>query len=150
MEAVRNKMEDRGLNERLAGQGFRFTPQRERVYDILLETRDHPTAEQVFLRAKQTMPEISFATVYNSLSVLVECGLVRQVILDRTSTRFCPNMEDHYHFYCEICGEVSDIEVEKSRTASQFSLPEGFMVSKYDLSLKGTCPKCRSQKASRR
>ena len=134
----------------LATSGLRITRQRQHIYDILMESHDHPTAEDLFSRAKKSMPEISFATVYNSLSALVECGLVRQVILDRNSTRFCPNMEDHYHFYCEACGEVSDIEVERSRTASEFPLPEGFMVSQYDLSLKGTCPKCRSQKASRR
>ena len=138
------------LAKSLASSGLRFTRQRQHIYDVLMESHDHPTAEDVFVRAQQSMPEISFATVYNSLSVLVECGLVRQVILDRTCTRFCPNMEEHYHFYCEVCGQVSDIEVSKARTASEFPLPEGFLVSRYDLSLKGTCPKCRSQKASSR
>ncbi len=62
------------LNERLAKGGFRFTPQRERVYSVLLKRRDHPTAEEVFIRAKQAMPEISRATVYNCLEALVQCG----------------------------------------------------------------------------
>ena len=51
------------LDERLARGGFRFTPQREHVYAVLLRKRDHPTAEQVFIRAKRDMPEISMATV---------------------------------------------------------------------------------------
>ena len=81
------------LNERLATSGFRFTPQREHVYAVLLRKRDHPTAEEVFIRAKREMPEISMATVYNCLDALVKCGLARQVTLERGATRFCPNMQ---------------------------------------------------------
>ena len=59
------ELKSQSLNERLATSGLRFTPQRQHVYSILLQKRDHPTAEQVFIRAKQDMPEISMATVYN-------------------------------------------------------------------------------------
>lgn len=88
------------------------------------------------------MPEISFATVYNCLSVLVQCGLVRQVILDRSPARFCPNMKDHYHFYCEECGQVIDIEAPPSGSIADLQLPEGFRVAHYELSLRGSCPQC--------
>ena len=82
------------LNERLAHSGLRLTPQRQRVHDVLLEKQDHPTADQVFFRAKSDMPDISMATVYNCLDALVQCGLVKQVTLDRGATRFCPNMQE--------------------------------------------------------
>jgi Fur family peroxide stress response transcriptional regulator len=59
------KPQKQELNERLATSGLRFTAQRQHVYDVLLQTRDHPTAEEVFIRAKQTSPDISIATVYN-------------------------------------------------------------------------------------
>ena len=55
---VHNDLDNR-LNERLATRGFRFTPQREQVYAVLLRKRDHPTAEQVFIRAKRDMPEMA-------------------------------------------------------------------------------------------
>ena len=97
---VKNKLSG-NLNERLTTGGFRFTPQREHVYNVLLEKRDHPTAEEVFLRAKHRMPDISMATVYNCLDALVKCGLARQVQIDRGATRFCPNMCEHGHFYCD-------------------------------------------------
>ena len=73
--------------------------------------RDHPTAEEVFIRAKREMPDISMATVYNCLDALVKCGLVRQVTLERGATRFCPNMREHCHFYCDQCESVFDIEL---------------------------------------
>ena len=129
-----------GINERLATGGFRFTPQRERVYDVLLEQRDHPTAEQVFLRAKKLMPDISMATVYNCLDALVRCGLVKQVNLDRGATRFCPNMHEHCHFYCERCGTVYDIDLTRQRP--RVAMPRGFKATQLDLSIRGVCPKC--------
>ena len=69
------------LSERLSTGGFRFTPQRQHVYAVVLQKRDHPTAEEIFIRTKRTMPEISHATVYNCLDALVTCGLVRPVQL---------------------------------------------------------------------
>src|SRR5689334_20565022 len=99
------------LSERLSTSGFRFTPQREHVYTVLLQKRDHPTAEEVFMRSKRTMPDISMATVYNCLDALVRCGLVRQVTVERGAARFCPNMQEHCHFYCDICQSVFDISL---------------------------------------
>ena len=63
------------LTERLGTGGLRLTPQRQQVYDVLIQKRDHPTAKEVFIRAKQAMPDISMATVYNCLDALVQCGL---------------------------------------------------------------------------
>src|ERR1041385_9100151 len=103
------KKKQGSLSERLVTGGVRVTPQRQHVYDVLLQKRDHPTAEEVFIRAKREMPEISMATVYNCLDALVKCGLVRQLTLERGAARFCPNMEEHFHFYCDVCGGVFDI-----------------------------------------
>jgi len=101
MNPVENKKSERELGERLATSGFRFTSQRRHVYDVVLQKLDHPTAEDVFIRAKRQMPDISHATVYNCLDALVQCGLVRQVQLERGATRYCPNMEEHCHYYCD-------------------------------------------------
>ena len=128
------------IDERLATSGFRFTPQREHVYNVLLEERDHPTAEQVFLRAKNRMPDISMATVYNCLDALVKCGLVKLVSLDRGAMRFCPNMHEHCHFYCESCGGVYDIDLTRARP--EVPMPRGFKASHWELSIRGLCPDC--------
>ena len=136
---------DGPLNEALAHSGLRLTPQRQHVHSVLLGKLDHPTADQVFMRAKQTMPEISMATVYNCLDALVQCGLVRQVNHDRAATRYCPNMQDHAHFYCAECGEVFDIEPARSRPVA-FPLPAGFKVTTIETSIRGVCPDCSGQK----
>src|SRR5687768_12407341 len=111
MQLKRTKQSADGtLNDRLTRSGLRDTPQRRNVYSVLMQERDHPTAEQVFIRAKQQMPDISIATVYNCLDALVKCGLVREVTLDRHATRYCPNMSDHGHFCCISCGQVFDVD----------------------------------------
>ena len=130
------------LDERLATRGFRFTSQRQRVYEVLLEKRDHPTAEELFLRAKRDLPDISLATVYNCLDALVKCGLARQVSLERGATRFCPNMREHCHFYCDVCEQVFDIEVDP---AMSLALPRGFRGDRFDIAVHGCCPRCANK-----
>jgi Fur family peroxide stress response transcriptional regulator len=134
------KEHDHGsLGERLATSGFRFTPQREHVYAVLLQKRDHPTAEEVFFRAKVGMSDISMATVYNCLDALVQCGLVRQVMLQRGAARFCPNMAEHCHFYCDTCESVFDIDLAPG---AGVVLPKGFRAERFDVTIHGRCPAC--------
>jgi len=134
------KPSETSLNERLVARGFRPTSQREHVYRVLAEQRDHPTAEQVFMRAKKGMPEISMATVYNCLDALTKSGVVREVNVNAGAMRYCPNMEEHCHFYCDQCGEVYDIHFDGSH--SGVALPKGFQASAFELAIHGACPKC--------
>jgi len=133
------------LNERLATSGFRFTPQRQHVYSVLLRKRDHPTAEDVFMRAKREMPEISLATVYNCLEALVTCRLARQVTVERGAARFCPNMREHCHFYCDVCEGVFDLPLPEGL---ERDLPQGFAAERFDLTIHGRCPGCGSAQDS--
>ncbi|MGH8023780.1 MAG: Fur family transcriptional regulator [Limisphaerales bacterium] len=129
------------FSRRLTTNGFRFTPQRRQVYDVLLQKRDHPTADEVFIRAKRQMPEISHATVYNCLDALARSGLVRQVTLDRGATRFCPNMREHCHFYCDACETVFDVDLPPS-AQSAVPLPRGFRARQLDIAIHGLCGAC--------
>jgi len=143
LNVVANQQHNDRLSERLTTSGFRFTPQREQVYSVLLDKRDHPTAEEVFIRAKREMPDISMATVYNCLDALVKCGLVRQVTLERGAARFCPNMQEHCHFYCDSCESVFDIGLPHG---AGVPLPRGFHAEKYDVTIHGRCPACGNGK----
>ena len=129
---------ERELGERLATSGFRFTSQRRHVYDVLLQKLDHPTAEDVFIRAKKHMPDISHATVYNCLDALVQCGLVRQVNLERAPTRYCPNLHQHAHFHDEATGQIHDVDLPDDLLARlREVLPAGFDASSIDLTFRG-------------
>jgi Fe2+ or Zn2+ uptake regulation protein len=130
------------VSECIVKAGLRPTAQREAVYGTLLGQRDHPTADEVFLRSKRDKPDISMATVYNCLDALVKCGLVRQVTVDRRATRFCTNMHDHAHFQCEECGRITDFEGTPKPKAAGFRVPRGFKVKQVGMSILGLCPDC--------
>ncbi len=140
MKARSHHEDEQHLTEQLGATGLRLTPQRQQVYDVLRHKRDHPTAEEVFIRAKHGMPDISMATVYNCLDALVKSGLARQVTLERGATRFCPNMEEHCHYYCDACGEVFDVPLPADTSALPH--PRGFKVDHYDIAVHGRCAAC--------
>lgn len=138
--------EDREMEDALKGPGFRMTRQRKVVYDVLAETRDHPTATEVFLRAKERMRGISLATVYNCLETLHEVGMVKQVHVDRSASRYCPNLRDHAHFYCRGCGRVEDIDpVAAGAGLRAWKLRDGTLVDDAEVALKGLCPECAAK-----
>ncbi len=126
------------LCERLKSCDVRPTPQREVVLKVILDKRDHPTADEIFARVKTSMPTISLATVYNCLETLVSCGLIRQVNLERAPTRYCPNLHQHAHFHDETTGQIHDVDLpDELMTRLREVLPTGFDASSIDLTFRG-------------
>ena len=145
MKSAGHTINGRRLTERLATSGLRFTAQRQHIYDVLLHKQDHPSAEEVFIRAKKGMADISMATVYNCLDTLVRCELVRLVHLDRGPARYCSNMREHGHFHCDGCGHVHDFNLAQKAPPAALRLPAGYHARRYDIAVHGTCPECGPQ-----
>lgn len=123
-------------------RGLRMTRQRSEVYRVLTEKRDHPTAGEVFERAKRNMPGISLATVYNCLEALVQHGAVRQVNFERESSRYCPNIAEHGHFHDEVSGRIFDVPLRKGVSLSDLlELPEGAQIDNLEITLRGKIPR---------
>jgi Fur family peroxide stress response transcriptional regulator len=130
------------LKHALKSRNLRPTRQRTCVYGVILEKRDHPTADDIHLRVREKLPSISLATIYNCLDTLVECELVKQVHLDRAPTRFCPNRNPHAHFHCRETGQVYDINLDDERlSVIEKTLPDGFTADTIELSFLGQGPK---------
>ncbi len=126
--------------QRLTASGLRPTPQRETVYRVLLERRDHPTADEVFARVKEDMPSISLATVYNCLEALVQHELVRAVNFERGPTRYCPNLRPHAHFHDEGGGTL-DIDLpEPLLEQLRALLPQGYAARHIEINFHGQAP----------
>jgi Fur family peroxide stress response transcriptional regulator len=138
---ISNTDSSEALAQRLQDSGLRATPQREVIYSVLLKKRDHPTAEDVFARAKPEMPMISLATVYNCLETLVQCDLVRAVNFERGPTRYCPNLRPHAHFHDEATGATHDIELPPSLLEQVRSvLPADFDAKSVEIIFRGKAP----------
>ena len=135
---VSNTESSEALAQRLSDSGLRSTPQREVIYSVLLKRRDHPTAEEVFARAKPEIPMISLATVYNCLETLVQCDLVRTVNFERGPTRYCPNLHPHAHFHDQESGATHDIDLPPGLLDQVKSiLPQGFDASSVEIIFRG-------------
>ena len=138
-------------DEMIHGRGLRMTEQRRTVYDALMEERNHPTAVEVFMRARNRMPSISLATVYNCLETLSSCGLVKTVNLERGPARYCPNSEEHAHFYCNHCGTVLDLPLRARRHPEDvWELPEQLSISHHEVAFRGICPRCATESPERK
>lgn len=130
--------------------GLRMTKQRQVVYDVLTDLGStHPTASEVYVTAKERMPTISLATVYNCLETLTGAGAIKQVNIDREASRYCPNLQPHAHFFCTGCNNVFDIGLESGAdAASVWSLPEGCRLEEMHVAMRGICgrcPQCRTE-----
>ncbi len=131
------------LDEALERSGQRATKQREHIFALLLDKRDHPTADEVYARAREGMPSISLATVYNCLETLTETRLIRQVNFEREPTRYCPNLTQHAHFYCKESGEIVDIELSDELIRQlKAALPDGYAAQHIDIAYDGKCGDC--------
>lgn len=118
--------------------GLRLTRQRQEVYHVLMEKRDHPTAGEVFARVRERMPSISLATVYNCLDALVAHRLVNQVNFEREPSRFCPNLVDHGHFQDTQTGKIYDVTLKLGAKLEQIlNMPEGVYIDEVDITIKG-------------
>lgn len=126
------------LSEQLKARDVRPTPQREVVLRVILEKRDHPTADEIFARVKASMPTISLATVYNCLDALVQGGLVRSVNFERGPTRYCPNLHPHAHFHDETTGSTHDIDLPEGLLSQvKTILPAGYDASSVEIIFRG-------------
>ncbi|WP_371477504.1 Fur family transcriptional regulator [Kitasatospora sp. NBC_00315] len=132
------------LLERLRGRGWRMTSQRRVVAEVLDGDHVHFTADEVHTRAAQRLPEISRATVYNTLGELVALGEVIEVTTDGRAKRYDPNAHHpHQHLVCSGCGTVRDVDPTGDPLAD---LPVdgrfGFTVFRAEVTYRGLCPSC--------
>ena len=137
---------DLKLRAALQAGGQRFTEQRATVYRYLAATEAHPTADEVFLGVRQSLPGISLATVYKSLETLVGCGLAVKLTYADDSARYDGRTDPHHHARCLRCESVVDLpgHLDTSALGSQLQPMDGFAVEGYRVELVGYCRACQN------
>ena len=117
--------------------------QRERIFQTLKKTGSHPTAEWVFDKVREQMPKISLGTVYRNLNILKQQGKVRELDFGETSRRYDAFVDEHYHFVCDHCGIVKDLDLQPQADINERvknSVPG--VVRTHRLDFFGTCSEC--------
>ena len=121
----------------------KLTPQREAVFQVILEREDHPTASDIFEAARQRLPGISYATVYNSLRYLKDAGLVHEISFGDSASRYDGVMERHDHAICNQCGKLVDLDMpEAAKLMPAAARKSRFRPQSVHLTLRGVCPDC--------
>ena len=134
------------LLERLRTRGWRLTPQRRVVAEVLHGDHVHLSAEAVHGLAQQRLPEISLATVYNTLNELVSLGEVQEVAAGEGPKRYDPKVgQRHQHLVCIRCNELLDVlpDGEDRLGLSAFE-QRGYEILDVKLLFRGVCPACQS------
>jgi Fe2+ or Zn2+ uptake regulation protein len=139
------------VTQKLRADGGRMTAQRRLILQVLESCDDHPTAEEIYERARQDDATLHLSTVYRTLRWLEEEGFVspRWFEEDRRQERFDPVMdpEDHYHFRCHICNTIVEFPeplIETIKAAYQIRF--GGTVESATLTLYGVCQDCSSRR----
>jgi Fe2+ or Zn2+ uptake regulation protein len=121
----------------------RMTRQKKLIADILQGTISHPTADWIYEQARKEMSDISLGTVYRNLKVLVDVGEVMELNYGSTFRRFDGNPVNHYHFVCEDCDSVYDIDLPVLEDLNQKIAELGHGQAGYHrLEFYGICQKC--------
>ena len=125
---------------------MRMTNQREIILKELRKSRQHLTADELYVRVKKSMPRISLATVYRNLETLSEAGIITKLEISGRQKRFDYDIEEHDHIYCLQCRRVDNISLEHGLIdASSVSLPSGYQVTGYRVEFVGICRPCQKK-----
>jgi Fur family transcriptional regulator, iron response regulator len=136
----------RDLAAILRAHGIQPSAQRLAVATYVLDTDEHPSAEEVLRRAKAHLPMISRATVYNTLNRFVANGLVRELVLAEGRSVFDCNLEQHHHFIDDATGTIHDVPWDALRV-SRVERLAGYEVKEYMVVLRGTKGHARGKRA---
>ncbi len=118
---------------RLRAAGIAPTHQRIEIAQVLFDCHEHLSAEQLLVRVNARFAQSSKATIYNTLKLLVEHGMVRELFVERDKVVYDPNMTPHHHFYDVDSGKLTDIPAEGVEIRGLPPLPQGVLSAGVDV-----------------
>ena len=120
-----------------------LTKQRQAVLQVIRESENHLTANEVFEDARRILPGISFATVYNSLHYLKNENLIGEVTFGNDASRYDRNLMRHDHAMCNVCGKLVDLELQiHDGMLNEAAERSRFKPESIEITLRGLCPAC--------
>lgn len=130
---------------------LRMTGNRQVVLEVLRSTKSHPTAQEVFLMARERQPQIGFATVYRTLDWLVQHGLAQEVYRDKDgAAHYDANVSRHDHAICDRCGKILDVEAPLHALAyAIIERATGFRIDWHATEFTGLCSECAARDKAR-
>jgi Fur family transcriptional regulator, stress-responsive regulator len=131
------------LTTALRERGMRVTPQRVMLHRALLELDRHVTADELLDAVADRLPNVALPTIYATLELLEELGMVRRVQRAGT-TLFDPRVQPHHHLVCTVCGSMEDLDADLDTTKlERAAATQGFEHERIEAVVHGRCASCR-------
>ena len=122
-----------------------YSEKRQAIYDLLVGTSVHPSAEWIYNALKPRFPRLTLATVYRNIVRFEREGRVRPLAVVNGQERFDGNLSEHAHFICDKCGAVFDLDIPLPDDLGSSVRQDGFRVDIRQLLLRGRCPACAAE-----
>ncbi len=130
--------------QRLKKKGIAPTIQRLVVLEYLEKSITHPTVEEIYEALKGKYPTFSKATVYNTLLVLKEAGLIQELTIEKEKAHYDPRSEPHHHFFCRLCHHIFDVDIDCP--VAKRGEVEGHRIEMVQAYFYGLCAECQKEK----
>ncbi|MEN6414121.1 MAG: Fur family transcriptional regulator [Veillonellales bacterium] len=128
----------------LRDKGFKVTPQRLAIYNVLAGTKSHPSVEMIFNQLQPLYPTMSLATVYKTIEILKTIGLVQALNVGEDSFRYDANASSHPHICCIQCGRVDDLDgIDAEEFIGQVAGKTAYRLTGQQFYFYGICPACQ-------
>ena len=134
------------LLAKLRSAGHRITPQRLAIINILIDSAEHPSVEQIYRQVRNDFPTTSLATVYNTLERLKEMGEVLELPFSGGSRYDGRNPRPHPHLLCTVCGAIEDLDIDLGPAAEKVAARSGYADVNHRLEFYGVCPRCQEKR----
>jgi Fur family transcriptional regulator, peroxide stress response regulator len=137
------------LKASLVGSRFKNTTQRAEILDEVRASQGHLTAGEIFERVRRRDPRIAYGTVYRTLHLLAEHGLIQELTFADQSSRYDGRVDRHDHVHCLHCGVLFDVDVPVALIARHVAAEQsGFDITSHHTVFAGVCPACKNLDAS--
>ena len=146
-----NKEYYQDVLKHLREKGVRITETRKAVIDFIIQSHDHPSADMIYQALLPAFPNMSLATVYNNLKVLIDEGFVSELKVRNDTTTYYDFMgHQHLNVICEKCGRIADMDLDLPDVQQEAADQTGYQITKSQMVVFGICPDCvaRQQEAS--
>ena len=135
-----------GILKELKKAGYRITKHRQTIIEIIAERKDHPSVRQVYDKMMLNDSGISLATVYNTLNMLVELKLLKELDFEKTDNRYDTNLAPHINLVCTVCDSIIDFEYDLLVAPDIIRAKEGFITKESRMEYRGICINCQNKK----
>lgn len=136
-------MPQRGVTGLLTERALKVTPQRVAVLEFLRGNPTHPSVDEVYQQVRKRLTYISRATIYNTITALVQAGLLQELLIQQEKTHVDWNVDPHHYFRCTTCEKVEDIPYSVLTSDRVSKQMDGYQVTGVKVVMEGVCKDCQ-------